>query len=140
MFTIELTNFKIDRAGFDFAFNEPNGQPVGRWMKVRGVAATQVAKRTVGFRTGHLRRSISMEQDRKGPGRQQRVRIGVLKSGAKGYALYHHEGTKPHIIRAKRGGVLVFRVRGRLVRTRNVLHPGTRANPYLTRAMHSFVR
>lgn len=52
------------------------------------------------------------------------------------YAGYVNDGTAPHIIRPKRpGGVLRFRMGSRLVYARYVNHPGTRANPFLDRAL-----
>lgn len=49
-------------------------------------------------------------------------------------ALLHHEGTRPHVIRARVKPQLVFywaRV-GRVVAFRQVNHPGTQPNRYLT--------
>lgn len=40
-------------------------------------------------------------------------------------------GTKPHVIRAKPGGVLAFKVGGKMVFTKEVNHPGTAAQPFL---------
>jgi hypothetical protein len=48
--------------------------------------------------------------------------------------LWHHEGTKPHPIRARRAPFLVFfwaKV-GRVVKFRSVNHPGTKPNRFLT--------
>lgn len=52
-------------------------------------------------------------------------------------ALWHHEGTKPHVIRARRKPMLVFfwpKV-GRVVYFKQVNHPGTQPNRYLTDAL-----
>ncbi|MEU2487026.1 hypothetical protein ABZ593_20760 [Streptomyces sp. NPDC012617] len=46
------------------------------------------------------------------------------------------DGTRPHIIRPrKRNGVLRFEVRGQVVYSAYVRHPGTRANDFLGRAL-----
>jgi hypothetical protein len=49
-------------------------------------------------------------------------------------ALMHHEGTRPHVIRARRAPMLVFYWRrvGRVVAFKKVNHPGTQPNHYLT--------
>lgn len=125
---------------FDTTFNSPHGT-VGRWMFRRGAVALGAAKAQVGVRTGALKAAISMEHDRRGPGRQQRIRIGTLQEGntRRGYAVLHHEGTAPHVIRAKKGRMLYFTVRGRRHTAQMVFHPGTRANKYLTDTFAIFV-
>lgn len=55
------------------------------------------------------------------------------------YAEYVHDGTRPHVIRA-RGRALRFVVGGRVVYARSVQHPGTRARPFLTRALQEVSR
>lgn len=44
-------------------------------------------------------------------------------------------GTRPHLIRPRRARALHFYVDGTEVFTRLVRHPGTRANPFLQRAL-----
>lgn len=51
------------------------------------------------------------------------------------YAAFVNDGTAPHIIRPRRAQVLRFTVGGRVVFARVVHHPGTRANPFLDRAL-----
>jgi hypothetical protein len=133
----ELQNIKIDRIGFDKVFNEPTGE-VGKWMRRRGNVALREAKATVGVDTGHLRAAISMQHDRKGIGRMQQIRIGTF-NGPRGYALYHHEGTKAHTIGSKSGRLLTFNVRGKRVFARVVRHPAQKGNPYLTRTFKVFM-
>jgi hypothetical protein len=50
------------------------------------------------------------------------------------YAAPVHEGSRPHIIRAKNGGYLAFEYRGQTIFRKQVNHPGTRARPFLRRA------
>lgn len=133
----ELTNIKIDKVAVDRVFNEPTGD-VGKWMRRRGEIALREAKTTAGVDSGHLRAALTMKHDRKGVGKMQQVRIGTF-TGPRGYALYHHEGTKPHIITPKQGRLLTFTVRGRRVYAKVVKHPGTKGNPYLTRAFRVFM-
>lgn len=136
----DLKNIKIDKPGFDYVFNEPAGAPVGRWMNRRGKLATRAAKTKVGVHTGALRASITMQHDRKGVGRQQQIKIGTSIGGKKrGYALYHHEGTRAHSIRAKDGRMMSFTVRGKRVYARQVRHPAKKGNPYLTYTFTMFM-
>lgn len=46
-------------------------------------------------------------------------------------AHYLEDGTKPHVIEARRAPRLVFRVDGRLIATRKVNHPGNRAHQFV---------
>lgn len=80
--------------------------------------------------TGRLRASIRVES-RSFLGLRQRVTIGSDVE----YAAMVHDGTRPHIIRPKNAKVLRFRVGGRVVYARQVRHPGTRARPFLDRAL-----
>jgi hypothetical protein len=104
---------------------DPTGD-VGRHMFGRGLRITAAAKMKVGKRTGALAASINMSQEPTRTG--QKMTIGSPLS----YAYMHHEGTRPHVIRADSGGLLRFSARGRVVYTRQVAHPGTRPNRYLT--------
>jgi hypothetical protein len=51
------------------------------------------------------------------------------------YAAMVNDGTKPHVIRPKNAKVLRFNVGGQVVFARVVNHPGTRARPFLDRAL-----
>ena len=108
----------------DFYLNDPQGE-VGRYLKRRGDLIVSAARRQVGKRTGFLAGSIHLRQSRIFNG--QKMEIGSNLN----YALYHHEGTKPHTIVAKRAKTLRFHSGGRVIYTRAVNHPGTKANRYL---------
>jgi HK97 gp10 family phage protein len=51
------------------------------------------------------------------------------------YAAFVEFGTAPHEIRPVNGGVLAFEVAGKMVFTPLVHHPGTKANPFMKRAL-----
>lgn len=51
------------------------------------------------------------------------------------YAPFVHDGTRPHEIRPRNAQVLRFVVNGRVVYARVVQHPGTRARPFIERAV-----
>jgi hypothetical protein len=110
----------------DAYLNQPGGE-VGRFLHRQGYKVLSGARAQVGSRTGALRASLHMRHLRDPRG--QYVRIGSPLS----YALLHHEGTSPHLIRPKPPNrVLRFASRGTIVMTSLVRHPGTRPNRYLT--------
>ena len=115
----------IRKAELDFMLNNPLGD-VGRYLAKKGRMVQAAAKAQVGVRTGALRASIHMRHLRESRG--QYLKIGSELN----YALLHHEGSKPHLIVAKRATVLRFVNRGRVVYAHSVMHPGTKANRYLT--------
>lgn len=80
--------------------------------------------------TGRLRANIRVER-RSFFGLRSRWTIGSDVE----YAPMVHDGTRPHIIRPKNAKALRFRVGGRIVYARVVRHPGTRARPFLDRAL-----
>ena len=109
----------------------------GHRLVVRGTARIRnAAVRFAPSRTGALRRSIGMRITREPNGDTR----GEVYVGAS-YAKFVHDGTRPHRIESRRpGGVLRFPgsggVRGVVFAT-YANHPGTRANPFLTRALES---
>lgn len=121
----KLVNIRFDDAQIDNMLHGPTGA-VGRYMARKATEHVAASRALAGKSSGRLARSISW--DRRRLKRSQRIIITADVS----YALYHHEGTKPHIIRAKRGGSLKFSSRGRVVRVNSVNHPGTKPNPFLT--------
>ena len=120
-----------NKPAIDNMLNGPTGE-VGRWLSEKGTEFVEAARIQVGKSTGFLAGSIHMRHSR--GARHQELRIGSELS----YALAHHEGTKPHIIKAKNGGALRF-IRGtRIVYVRAVRHPGTEPNKYLADNLHIF--
>lgn len=120
-----MTRVVIRKAELDFMLNNPSGD-VGRYLAKKGRIVQAAARSQVGVRTGALRASIHMRHLRDSRG--QYVKIG----SALNYALLHHEGSKPHLIVPNRATVLKFATRGRVVYAHAVMHPGTKANRYLT--------
>ena len=75
--------------------------------------------------TGYLARTVYKD-----------VGFGEAKVGAAAsYAEAVEKGTRPHEIRPINGKVLAFKVAGKMIFTPIVHHPGTRANPFLERAV-----
>ncbi len=75
---------------------------------------------------GNLRQNIR-------PVRMITKLLGEVLSAA-GYSVYVHEGTRPHIIRVVNKKVLANKRTGEFF-GEVVNHPGTKPNPFITRAM-----
>lgn len=125
-FGMKVTNVRFvqNRAGMDWTLKNPDGT-VGRHMKKISRKIVFAAKAQAGMRTGLLKFSIHGTQERTTTG--QLVRIGSNLP----YALVHHEGSRPHMIRGRNGGMVRFTQSSRVVYSRAVMHPGTRPNKYL---------
>jgi HK97 gp10 family phage protein len=80
--------------------------------------------------TGRLRASIRVESRRTFTFRS----VYTVGSNVE-YAGFVNDGTRPHVIRPRNAQALRFRVGGRVVYARVVNHPGTRAKPFLDRAL-----
>lgn len=124
MITITGVNKKLDHAEINRYLHGRVG-PVAREIERRAVRVLIAAKFQVGVDTGRLKRSLHIEM-------RVRPRVIAYVGSNVRYAYMHHEGTKPHPITAAPGRVLSFRVNGRRIVARRVMHPGTRPNRYLT--------
>ncbi|HEX5705617.1 MAG TPA: hypothetical protein VFX97_20615 [Pyrinomonadaceae bacterium] len=80
--------------------------------------------------TGRLRASIKGKANRTWTLRPQ-----FTVSSNVDYAEMVHDGTRPHIIRPRTKQALKFTVGGQVVFAKVVHHPGTRARPFLDRAL-----
>lgn len=114
-----------NHAGMYDVLKSPGG-PVGRHLASIGRKIQVGAILQAGFRTGMLKLSIKVTQSTTSTG--QEVKIGSSVP----HALMHHEGTRPHLITGRSGGMLRFTKQGRIVYARAVMHPGTRPNKYLS--------
>jgi len=85
---------------------------------------TAAAKREAPVRSGRLRRSISYQAGGQG---------SYVVSTNVPYAVDVHEGTRPHIIRPVNKRALAWK--GMRHPVKLVHHPGTRGNPFMTRAL-----
>lgn len=117
--------FEIDDIALNAMLRAPGGD-VWNYTHEAGLRVLQGARRDVGVKTGFLRASL---HERMGIGRfgpESHVGSDVR------YALVHHQGSSPHLIRARQGRVLAFNKRGVRIFARQVNHPGTSANRYLS--------
>lgn len=121
--TVEWFGSKLDAE-----LSGPNGVVAGDLVR-RGLKVTNKAKQLVGVRTGRLRSSIRGRM-----GRDSRGLVYVVGTDVS-YALMHHDGTRPHIIRPKTKRVLYWK--GARHPVREVHHPGTKGTKFLTRALEA---
>jgi hypothetical protein len=121
--------FYVNESGMNLLLNSPKGE-LGRQISDLGDKIVNSAKLQVGYRTGKLQRSIHKRHLGNFTG--QYLWIGTKVS----YALAHHENTRPHVIVPNDpSGKLVFFKGGRMIVTKRVMHPGTKANKFLSQPL-----
>lgn len=121
----------FNRAAFERLTSGRPGTPGGDLLDRYGQRVEVRAKFLVGVDTRAILNSIHRER---GPGYVDVV-AGV--PGVTDYLGYHHFGTEPRIIRARRAKALRFVTGGKVVFARSVRHPGTSGTFFLTRALAS---
>jgi hypothetical protein len=98
-----------------------------------GLVAGEAAARSLAPKvTGRLASSIGHRVDR-ADGRSASGTVSTDGRMAR-YDKYVLEGTLPHAIEARSGGVLAFNVGGSTVFAKRVQHPGTKAQDFITPA------
>jgi hypothetical protein len=80
-------------------------------------------------RTGTLRSSLYLSMET----------LGFKVGSTMPYALFVHEGTRPHVIRPNTARALRFEAAGGVRFAQKVNHPGYRGNPFLREAMEAVV-
>lgn len=141
--SVEVT-FVPSPLGWERAFKSPDGL-LGTYMKdkVKQVERLAVAQapgpgkpamnRTgINYSTGRLEESIYSGLGTWGSAGDVE---GIVGAKAK-YALFVHDGTRPHVILPRHAKMLAFKGRsGKMVFAMKVHHPGTLPNPFLERAL-----
>lgn len=132
-----LTDLIIDGAEMARILRSPAG-PVARHVIERATVVQMAAKRQAPRRTGCLQDSIVKRVERYGDEIAVRVVSDTTPCSPKrqSYSLYVHEGTRPHEIRARDGGVLAFQIGDETVFATSVQHPGTKPNRFLSDNLH----
>lgn len=123
---------RIDESGVNELFHSDRGD-VRRHMNKLLDQIVFLSRRKVGKRTRRLEHSIGKRLLNTPNGLYGEV------AATNHIALIHHEGTRPHVIRATHGKMLRFKQGGRVVYAKQVFHPGTRPNHFLTDAMRAVV-
>lgn len=110
---------------------------LSRFLRLRGgIVERNLARRT--SRVADIARSLA-------PGTMPQYIDWHIQEGRDGLqgvitcdhpaTLYVLEGTRPHLIRARRGKALRFEIDGQVVFAKVVRHPGTRPNNFLGQAL-----
>lgn len=134
----------FDGAKMDELLHGPSGM-VNDFMFTHGEIVRQAAIQDVnvgkGPTAGNLKRSIRKRIEYVGT----EISVRIIAGGENDvtYAYYVHEGTAPHIIKAKNKPFLVFfwpnaPGGGRWVRAKQINHPGYKGNPFLSRNLGLF--
>lgn len=122
---------KLDPGEPKLFVNDLDG-PVIRDLLRRMTRVKFEARKLVRVRTGRLLTSIDTRVGAtvKGP-------YVAVVAGGKGitYTGYEHDGTAPHIIRARRRKYLRFMIDGQVVFRKQVRHPGTTGTLFLEMAL-----
>lgn len=123
----------VDQAGLRELLNSPQS-PVVREMASLTRRVQNRARQKVGVDSGRLRGSITGVVNTVGS-----EVVGTVGSSVQ-YATYHHEGTgiygpRRRPIRAKNGGVLVFKPQGAQTVIFRPEVKGSRGNPFLAEAL-----
>ncbi|MFC8583455.1 HK97 gp10 family phage protein [Streptomyces sp. NPDC057217] len=126
-----MARLRLDRAALSRTFSATSrreGDAAARQVVARAKVLAPVD-------TGRLRASIRLER-RSVFGLRQRWTVGSDVE----YAPMVNDGTRPHKIRPRTKKALRFKVGGKVVFARVVSHPGTRARPFLDRALRDVAR
>lgn len=121
-----MGRIRLDRADLRRVIRDASA----RELRNAGRQVVNRAKVLAPVDTGRLRASIEGRLNRTWTLRPQ-FTVGSNVE----YAQMVHDGTRPHIIRPRNARALRFVVGGQVVYARVVHHPGTRARPFLDRAL-----
>lgn len=108
------------------------GGLVRPYIEDKAKQVVALSKLQVGVRTGALRSSISYTMGPVGAEASAKVKASDWK------ALLHHEGSKPHTIRSINKTLQVPGA-GKVIYRKEVRHPGTRPNRYLTDSLKTAI-
>lgn len=121
------------------AFLRDGGGPIQRDMERRGTNVVQAWRGDVPS-GGMLQQTLRQQPGtRSGPG----VTCIAGVEGRTKYLGYYHDGTRPHIIQAKKNrpnAHLRFVQNGRVRFAKRVHHPGFKGNPFIDRNLHVALR
>lgn len=102
-------------------------------LRAGAVVVRREALGLVPVKTGKLKSTVRVGTFKKGREIHATVKAGDPKKRVF-YAHLVEGGTKPHIIKARRGGVLIL---GKRFFARSVQHPGAKASPFMRPAFNA---
>jgi hypothetical protein len=118
----------------------PTG-PMGLFLLERGEMIKRISKVNIGLmteqHTGCLEASPVKRFSSDGPMLTVTIQSDTSPCAEdhKSYSLFVHDGTAPHVIDARPGGVLAFESHGQIMFATSVNHPGTAPRPFLRSAL-----
>lgn len=130
-FGIGKTNVTLYPGEPKLFMNDPDG-PVIKNLDLRMTRVQALSRRLVRVRTGKLLSTIRKNRGFTSRGPYVDVLAG---GGGVNYTMYEHDGTRPHIIRARKAKMLRFTVGGKVTFRKQVFHPGTKGSHFLTKAL-----
>jgi hypothetical protein len=135
-----MTRILFDGAAVHELLTSPTG-PMGVYMIERGEMVKNFAKANIRemteAHTGCLLDSVVKRFAADGPILSIIVQSDTSPCSVdhSSYSLVVHQGSRPHLIQAKPGGVLAFPIGGQTVFATSVHHPGTAPRPFLRLAL-----
>lgn len=127
-----VTSVRNNTVEIRHLFHDEDG-PTGLYLDELSLRVLASARTLVGVKTGLLLSTIRRESGHGPTGPYRDIVAG--RSGLTPYLGFHHDGTVPHVIAARRKKTLRFIWHGRVVYRRMVHHPGTKGTFFLTRAL-----
>lgn len=100
----------------------------GEAVRNAGAKIQEIEKEEVPIDTGNLRRRVEMKFH---------LPMSAIVTPNVDYAIFVHEGTKPHLIPVGKKGFLAFKINGKWVYTkRAVQHTGSKPNKFVPRTVN----
>lgn len=126
----------VNSAEYARFVNDPNG-PIRRDLRRRGTNVQRYQQKHGPRRTGTLVSTSRKRETARGPLRPA-IEVIIGKDGLTDYLGYILFGTHAHVIRAipnRPNAHLRFIQGGQIRFAKEVLHPGTKANPFVQRSL-----
>ncbi|EGP4894215.1 HK97 gp10 family phage protein [Enterococcus faecium] len=109
-------------------------------IEQRAKECQRIMKDTINEDTGALRDSVEIEKKSDGSYlvgvNERKLVLDKRNKRHENYVAYYYYGTKPHVIRAKKGKMLRFRGKdGKIHYKKQVHHPGTKPHNFIQQTL-----